>query len=441
MAWGLWSVLKSLYLRRRALFAPQNSCDPIFTPLEYIKSDDSKTQYIILDYKPNHKTKIIMESKIDEDGGAGFAYGADNGWGVNDFALYYGYKSTSTLINAWGNVAASQYSFNISSTLTDKNTILHYNKDLFFNQQLFDTNTSTLTDFQCSVNLCLFANNRNGNPSECVKNFYLYSFKIYEENSLLYDLIPVLDSNNVPCLYDTISKSFYYNQGTAKNFQFKIKPLGYIIDSSTKIWLDGIYNNGLDSLHSDTLDNGWVDLTGNCDPTTLESGNTILVNGVQSNGTQNGRITVPTLNPINFTGDLTIELVFNRLEGTTNSVILGRNYQKTYYINTSSASIICWAAGSNISAANYITLNNINYLQFTLDSSSKSAKLFFNGELVSTKTLNNISADSSSLQLFGYSGNKTSFNGNIYSLRIHNRILSESELLNNFNLDFNRFGG
>ena len=108
-------MLKSLYLRRRALFAPQNSCDPIFTPLEYIKSDDSKTQYIILDYKPNHKTKIIMESKIDEDGGAGFAYGADNGWGVNDFALYYGYKSTSTLINAWGNVAASQYSFNISS--------------------------------------------------------------------------------------------------------------------------------------------------------------------------------------------------------------------------------------------------------------------------------------------------------------------------------------
>lgn len=397
MAWGLWSVFKSLYLRRHALFYSQDSFEPNFTPLEYIKSDDSKTQYIILDYKPNHKTKIIMESKIDEDGGSGFAYGADNGWGINDFALYYGYKSTSTLINAWGNKAASQNAFNVSTALTDKNTIFHYNKELVFNQELADTNTSTLTEFQCSVNLCIFANNRNGTPSECVKNFYLYSLKIYEDNLLLYDLIPVLDSDNVPCLYDTKSKSFYYNQGTSENFQFKIKSLGYIIDSSTKIWLDGIYNNGFDSLHSDTLDNGWVDLSGNCDPTPLGSGNTILVNGIQSNGTENGRMTVSSLDPINFTGDSTIELVFNRLEGTNNSVILGRNYQKTYYVNTSSTNIIVWASGSSITGTNYIALNKINYLQFTLDSSTKLATLFFNGEVVSTKTLNNISSDSSSL--------------------------------------------
>ena len=434
-------MFKSLYLRRRAIFSSQDPFEPNFTPLEYIKSDNSQTQYIILDYKPNHKTKIIMESKIDEDGGSGFAYGADNGWGVNDFALYYGYKSTSTLINAWGNKAASQNAFNVSTTLTDKNTILHYNKELFFNQDLLDTNISTLTEFQCSVNLCLFANNRNGNPSECVKNFYLYSLKIYEDNSLLYDLIPVLDSDNVPCLYDRKSKSFYYNQGTSQNFQFKINSLGYIIDSRTKIWLDGIYNNGFESLHSDTLDNGWVDLTGNCDPAPLGSGNAILVNGIQSNGTENGIMTVSSLDPINFTGNLTIELVFNRLEGTANSVILGRNYQKTYYVNTSSTNITVWSAGSNITGTNYIALNNINYLQFTLESSTKLSSLFFNGEVVSTKTLNNISADSSSLQLFGYSGNKTTFNGNIYSLRIHNRILSESELLTNFNLDFNRFGG
>ena len=60
MVWGLWSVFKSLYLRRRAIFSSQDPFEPNFTPLEYIKSDNSQTQYIILDYKPNHKTKIII---------------------------------------------------------------------------------------------------------------------------------------------------------------------------------------------------------------------------------------------------------------------------------------------------------------------------------------------------------------------------------------------
>lgn len=41
-----------------------------------------------------------------------------------------------------------------------------------------------------------------------------YEFKAYKENDLILDLIPVLDKNNEPCLYDQVGNLFYYNQGT-----------------------------------------------------------------------------------------------------------------------------------------------------------------------------------------------------------------------------------
>ena len=41
----------------------------------------------------------------------------------------------------------------------------------------------------------------------------LYYFKIYEDETLVKDFIPVMDNNNVPCLYDKVEGKLYYNQG------------------------------------------------------------------------------------------------------------------------------------------------------------------------------------------------------------------------------------
>ena len=30
------------------------------------------------------------------------------------------------------------------------------------------------------------------------------------------DLIPVLDKNNIPCMFDKVTKQFFYNQGTGQ---------------------------------------------------------------------------------------------------------------------------------------------------------------------------------------------------------------------------------
>ena len=45
---------------------------------------------------------------------------------------------------------------------------------------------------------------------------YVYSFKIYEGDTLKKDYTPALDKNNRPCLFDKVGRECYYNQGTGE---------------------------------------------------------------------------------------------------------------------------------------------------------------------------------------------------------------------------------
>jgi hypothetical protein len=39
---------------------------------------------------------------------------------------------------------------------------------------------------------------------------------VWENNALIHDFIPVLDWNDVACLYDKVTDELYYNQGTGE---------------------------------------------------------------------------------------------------------------------------------------------------------------------------------------------------------------------------------
>lgn len=47
----------------------------------------------------------------------------------------------------------------------------------------------------------------------------LYGYKLYKDDILVLDLIPVLDKSNVACMYDKVTKSLIYNNGTG-NFTY-----------------------------------------------------------------------------------------------------------------------------------------------------------------------------------------------------------------------------
>lgn len=49
-----------------------------------------------------------------------------------------------------------------------------------------------------------------------------YGCKMWDNDVLIRDLVPCLDNNGVPCMYDSVSKTTFYNAGTGE-FTYKVK--------------------------------------------------------------------------------------------------------------------------------------------------------------------------------------------------------------------------
>lgn len=72
-------------------------------------------------------------------------------------------------------------------------------------------NRGTFTEF---YNIYLFTwNNSDTADTRCFKG-KVYDFKVYDRDVLIQHLVPVLDSENTPCMFDKITQKFYYNSGT-----------------------------------------------------------------------------------------------------------------------------------------------------------------------------------------------------------------------------------
>ena len=61
--------------------------------------------------------------------------------------------------------------------------------------------------------LTTFSSRDNGVVTSSIK---IYSFKWYEGDILVRDFIPVLDQDDIPCMYDKITDELYYNVGTGQ---------------------------------------------------------------------------------------------------------------------------------------------------------------------------------------------------------------------------------
>ena len=93
------------------------------------------------------------------------------------------------------------------------------------------TDTNTLYLFKTTE-----ANGSLSNPSK------IYYLKIYQSNELVFDGIPVLDNEGTPCMYDLVTETFFYNQGTGE-FSYGIEedeysenhtPIKYIETNGTQ---------------------------------------------------------------------------------------------------------------------------------------------------------------------------------------------------------------
>lgn len=67
-----------------------------------------------------------------------------------------------------------------------------------------------------SIMLFTQHNSRESDTESSACSAKIYSCKIYDNNTLVRDYIPVLDPDRIPCMYDKIEGKYYYNQGTGE---------------------------------------------------------------------------------------------------------------------------------------------------------------------------------------------------------------------------------
>lgn len=179
---------------------------PVYTAkeIEYIES--TGTQYIDTGFKPNQDTRVIIKSSVHVSNVANWLFGARTANGSSQYAFLgasAGYFRTD--------YAAYQTPFPASFNTDDPITI-DKNKNVTTIKELGATQTVNYTTFQPSVNLHLFAISTNGSIS--TGNVSIYSCQIYDNGTLVRDFKPYYDPNGIPCLYDTVSRSYFYNSGT-----------------------------------------------------------------------------------------------------------------------------------------------------------------------------------------------------------------------------------
>jgi len=176
--------------------------------VEYLES--TGTQYINTGIVPTSNTRI--QAGITLQGGIGSL------WPI------YGSR-TNNYTNNFIGFGTTSYTFR-SSTGGDGYTDTNINVDLRNDIHLLDvkvreanvdgfsfTNSANLNYNSSAIPIYLFALNDNGSIDRYSK-VKMYSFKIYEDIQLVRDFIPALDTNDIPCLFDKVSKDCFYNQGT-----------------------------------------------------------------------------------------------------------------------------------------------------------------------------------------------------------------------------------
>lgn len=171
--------------------------------IDYIQS--TGTQYIDTGYKPNNNTRVVADIDFQPKDKWEKTFGTYGG--VNSSAgKFFGGEYNGTNYNTYYGV------YNNKSFSTFKGRMIwDWNKNVYkIGSASVTHNTST---FQSDYNIYIFAGSGYGSLSG-LANMKLYYFQIYDNGTLVRDFVPAKDGNGVVCLYDNVTKKFYYNAGT-----------------------------------------------------------------------------------------------------------------------------------------------------------------------------------------------------------------------------------
>ena len=175
-----------------------------YTPVEYIES--SGTQCIMTDWGATEKTKWVVDYQfLNIDGkqiGCGRSGDSNN---VKKFGVSVDANNFSFMIGG-GQTSSVASDTNRHTFIVDAPNQIAYVDDV--------STSCPYTSLNSEYPITFFSRYSQWSNTDFVHAGRLYSSKIYSNGVLARDFIPVLDSNNVACLFEKLQSKFYYPSGT-----------------------------------------------------------------------------------------------------------------------------------------------------------------------------------------------------------------------------------
>lgn len=171
-----------------------------YTALEYIQS--SGTQYIDTGRKLTQDSDITIDFKIVENNKSVGIFGSRESPSKNNLAMF---RDGSYFIADF-----SEYGKHRFMTASSLNRIkIRTNKTGVWVNDILQTSWSDVADFETPTNGLIFdVGNNNWTGNKASMRLYSYTDRNAQK------LVPCLDTDGVPCLYDLIGKTAFYNQGS-----------------------------------------------------------------------------------------------------------------------------------------------------------------------------------------------------------------------------------
>ena len=186
---------------------PKRNLPNGYTQIKYIQS--SGTQYINTGIKPNNKTKIIVDFELFNNTTLPTVFGAWNG--ENKDALMF------VLIENMARACmfyASHYTYSSRNDpgWSGRHTIRVSNGVFTVDNELAVGILSGFT-FTTNYPLYLLAYNNVGSPENLTCG-RIYSAQIYDDETLVRDLVPCKNSSGIVGMYDCVTGAFFGNYGS-----------------------------------------------------------------------------------------------------------------------------------------------------------------------------------------------------------------------------------
>lgn len=198
-----------------------------YTACEYLES--SGMQYIDTGYYATNTSGINIDYAYTASGNAGLC-GIYQPRTPRTDTLFVttlsGQTSTEIYLISRGAEATNNIPPGIGTKHNAKINYLNNGKLIIDNGRQWNNGSN---DVVSSRTIKLFCRDNNG--SLAYTNARIYMCKISEGENIVRNLVPCLDSNGVPCMYDAIGKQTYYNAGSG-TFNYKLINLNKIQEDS-----------------------------------------------------------------------------------------------------------------------------------------------------------------------------------------------------------------